>query len=129
MKKHAGREIKIRTGNTDTEPIIGKLEPEKGYTLYVDDCSTRASGDDVNIVKKRQKDATLAIFRSMRESRLCINADKTQIMLIMSNQRRKGMKRQRHRTRTKKISQRKVISQKAFVPYWNQFTPRPDRFE
>merc|ERR1719427_2023723 len=23
MKKHAGREIKIRTGNTDTEPIIG----------------------------------------------------------------------------------------------------------
>ena len=92
MKKHAGREIKIRTGNTDTEPIIGKLEPEKGYTLYVDDCSTRASGDDVNIVKKRQKDATLAIFRSMRESRLCINADKTQIMLIMSNQRRKGMK-------------------------------------
>ena len=91
LLKHAGRKIKIRTGEDDEKPIMGKLELEKGYTLYVDDCSTRASGKTIAEVKQRQKNATLAIFQTMRESRLCINADKTQIMVVMSKQRRQGL--------------------------------------
>ena len=90
LKKHIGKEIKINKGTDDEHPIMGRLEQEKGFTLYVDDCSTRAYGKEIETVRKRQKDATTAVFQTMRESRLCINADKTQIMIIMSQQRRTG---------------------------------------
>ena len=83
--------LQEKTGIGPERRQVEKYEGSARATLYADDSSARESGRNVTELKEKTEIMLKKLFRVMRESRLAVNSDKTQILMLRTSQKKTSM--------------------------------------
>ena len=89
MKNYTGREGQRKEGNGDRR---GRKKKDTSDTLlYADDLGARESAETLGELEEKTEIMIRKLYKVMRDNRLAVNSNKTQIMCLRSTRKRKVM--------------------------------------